>query len=72
MRQVVQKTLLLGLLLIRFLSAQSVGIETSAPDASARLDITSSNQGVLIPRVSLTSVTEWGDYSQSGYEPSNL
>ncbi len=58
MRQVVQKTLLLGLLLIRFLSAQSVGIGTSAPDASARLDITPSNQGVLIPRVSLTSVTD--------------
>jgi hypothetical protein len=58
MRQVVQKTLLLGLLLIRFLSAQSVGIGTSAPDASARLDITSSNQGVLIPRVSLTSLTD--------------
>lgn len=38
--------------------AQSVGIGTSTPNPSARLDIVSSNQGILVPRVSLTSVTD--------------
>jgi len=47
-----------GLLLGSLLWAQSVGIGTSSPDASARLEVSSTNQGVLIPRVSLTSVTD--------------
>jgi hypothetical protein len=47
-----------GLLLGSLLWAQSVGIGTSTPDASARLEVSSTNQGVLIPRVSLTSVTD--------------
>ncbi len=34
--------------------AQSVGIGTTAPDASAALDIVSSNKGALLPRVSST------------------
>lgn len=40
------------------LFAQSVGIGTATPDASARLEVSSSNQGVLIPRVSLSSPTD--------------
>jgi len=47
-----------GLLLGSLLWAQSVGIGTNAPDASARLEVSSTNQGVLIPRVSLASVTD--------------
>ena len=47
-----------GLLLGSLLWAQSVGIGTSTPDASARLEVSSTNQGVLIPRVSLTSATD--------------
>jgi hypothetical protein len=47
-----------GLLLGSLLWAQSVGIGTSSPDASARLEVSSTNQGVLIPRVSLSSVTD--------------
>jgi hypothetical protein len=47
-----------GLLLGSLLWAQSVGIGTSSPHASARLEVSSTNQGVLIPRVSLTSVTD--------------
>lgn len=39
------------------LSAQ-VGIGTANPDASAILDIESSNAGVLIPRIDLTSTTD--------------
>jgi len=35
-----------------------VGIGTSTPDASAVLDITSSNKGVVFPRVTLTSRTD--------------
>lgn len=34
--------------------AQSVGIGTTAPDASAALDIVSSNKGALLPRVAST------------------
>jgi hypothetical protein len=40
------------------LLAQAVGINTSTPDASAVLDIQSNNKGILIPRVSLTSMTD--------------
>jgi microcystin-dependent protein len=35
-----------------------VGIGTSTPDTSAALDITSTNKGLLIPRVALTSSTD--------------
>jgi trimeric autotransporter adhesin len=34
--------------------AQSVGIGTSTPDASAQLDITSTSKGLLIPRMNLS------------------
>lgn len=45
------------LISIQFLSAQ-VGIGTSSPSPSSALDIKSSNSGLLIPRVSLTSSTD--------------
>lgn len=35
-----------------------VGIGTSAPDLSSILDVQSTNRGILIPRVSLTSTTD--------------
>jgi len=35
--------------------AQNVGVGTTAPDASAALDIVSSNKGALLPRVASTS-----------------
>ncbi|WP_148285357.1 hypothetical protein [Flavobacterium sp. B17] len=35
-----------------------VGIGTNNPDASAALDIASTNKGLLIPRVSLTGITD--------------
>ncbi|NML58653.1 hypothetical protein [Chryseobacterium cheonjiense] len=35
-----------------------VGLGTTAPDASALLDITSANKGILIPRVGLMSATD--------------
>lgn len=38
-------------------TAQNVGIGTSVPAASAKLDITSTNSGLLIPRVALTMTT---------------
>lgn len=38
--------------------AQNVGIGTSTPNASAKLEISSTNSGVLIPRVSLTNVSD--------------
>ena len=39
-------------------TAQNVGIGTPTPDASAQLDITAANKGLLIPRVALTSLTD--------------
>ena len=38
------------------ISAQ-VGIGTTTPDASAILDITATEKGVLVPRISLNNVT---------------
>lgn len=40
-----------------FLNAQ-VGINTTTPHASASLDVYSTNSGLLIPRISLTSTTD--------------
>jgi hypothetical protein len=51
------KKLLLFLLISTGLFAQT-GIGTSTPDASAKLDVSSSNKGFLPPRVSLTSTTD--------------
>lgn len=38
--------------------AQNVGIGTATPAASAKLDITSTNSGLLVPRISLISTTD--------------
>lgn len=39
----------------RITNTGNVGIGTTAPDASARLDVTSTNQGFLPPRIALTA-----------------
>lgn len=46
------------LFLISIIKAQNVGISTTGavPDASAMLDIVSTNQGLLVPRVALTAL----------------
>jgi hypothetical protein len=53
------RILLILFILINKLIAQNVGINSTGatPDASAILDIVSSNKGVLVPRVSLSSTT---------------
>lgn len=49
-------TLLCAFLLINNIQAQNnVGIGTNTPDASSKLDITSTDKGLLIPRVALTA-----------------
>jgi hypothetical protein len=45
------------LLIINSLTAQNVGINTTTPDASAALDITSTTSGVLVPRMTTTQRT---------------
>ncbi|MBK8821005.1 MAG: hypothetical protein IPN49_18695 [Saprospiraceae bacterium] len=40
-----------------FIYAQSVGIGTSSPNTFSMLDITSSNKGLLLPRVALANTT---------------
>lgn len=51
---------ILMIYLTNVLLSQNVGINGSAavPDASAMLDVSSSNKGLLIPRVALTSTTD--------------
>lgn len=46
------------LLLVNVALAQRVGIGTTTPAASAQLDVSSTNKGLLIPRVSLKSATD--------------
>ncbi|QQR97227.1 MAG: hypothetical protein IPK18_10120 [Sphingobacteriales bacterium] len=53
--------LCLLLCIVQGIRAQgNVGIGTNTPDASAKLDISSTNMGLLIPRVSLTNTGTWG------------
>jgi hypothetical protein len=54
------KTLYLILIsnLFTFLGYGQVGIGTTTPNPSAILDVTSTNKGVLVPRVSLNNVTD--------------
>ncbi|MEO7312810.1 MAG: hypothetical protein ABIX01_20670 [Chitinophagaceae bacterium] len=40
---------------INFCNAQAIGIGTSTPAASAALDVTSTNKGLLLPRLTDTS-----------------
>lgn len=50
--------LVLFLLLLTSTMFSQVGIGTTVPDASAALDITSNNAGILIPRISITSIND--------------
>lgn len=49
-------TLILIVLFTQFAFSQ-VGVNTTTPDPSSMLDISATNKGVLVPRVSLTNVT---------------
>lgn len=51
------KTKLFILLLLTTLANAQVGIGTPSPDASSSLDVFSTNTGVLIPRIALTTTT---------------
>lgn len=46
------------ILLVNGAFAQNVGIGTNAPATSAKLDITSTNSGLLVPRIPLISTTD--------------
>lgn len=49
----------IGLLMFNFTTnAQNVGIGTLLPDASARLEVSATNKGLLVPRVSLVNLTD--------------
>lgn len=51
------KIFISGFLLASVFSFAQVGINTTSPDASAVLDVSSTNKGILGPRISLTSAT---------------
>ncbi len=48
--------------------SQNVAINSdgSSPDTSAVLDLQSANKGLLVPRLSLSSLTDADNYSASG------
>lgn len=52
------KKLLLFFVFTSIVSHAQIGIGTTAPDPSSMLDIRSTNAGLLIPRVNLTSTTD--------------
>lgn len=52
-----KKQLLYFALLYTAFSFAQVGINTTTPDASSMLDISATDKGVLVPRISLTNVT---------------
>ncbi|MEP7239168.1 MAG: hypothetical protein ABI685_14910, partial [Ferruginibacter sp.] len=53
-----KKLLILCLMMTAFYCSfsQSIGIGTATPDASAALDITAANKGLLIPRMNIASI----------------
>lgn len=59
MKKIITTTILTALASSN-LFAQNVGIGTSAPNSSSKLEISSTNSGLLIPRVALTMTTAAG------------
>lgn len=57
MKKIIQIILLTVVVNSTFAQTGNVGIGTATPDASAVLDINSSNKGVLFPNVALTSAS---------------
>lgn len=53
-----KELLTVALLMGTWVASAQVGIGTLNPDKSAQLDVVASDKGILIPRVSLTSVTD--------------
>jgi len=53
-----KKVILLFTFLFSIISFSQVGIGTTTPDASSVLDISATDKGVLVPRVSLGNVTD--------------
>lgn len=55
LRTVIRKTILLFILIIPGSLIGQIGIQTNSPDPSAALEVYSTDKGLLIPRVTLTS-----------------
>lgn len=65
-------TLLAALLGSMYVANAQVGIGTPKPNKSAELDIVSTNKGVLIPRVELTSLTTFGMAGNNASDSTSL
>ena len=52
--------IILAIIFANNVIAQSIGIGTVTPNASAMLDISATNKGILVPRVSLLNATDVG------------
>lgn len=53
-----KKIIVIYVLCASFFSFSQVGVGTNSPDGSAILDLTSTNKGLLLPRISLTSILD--------------
>ena len=53
-----KKLIIFSIIFYSFNSSAQTGIGTTTPNASAKLDVYSTNKGFLPPRVTLTSATD--------------
>ena len=60
MKKIYTLTVMLFVFIINTIAQGNVGIGTNSPDNSAILDITSTDKGLLMPRVSLSNVATFG------------
>ncbi len=60
MKKIYTLTVMLFVFIINTIAQGNVGIGTNTPDNSAVLDITSTDKGLLMPRVSLSNVATFG------------
>ncbi len=62
---------LLFILLFPLIGFTQVGINTTTPDASSMLDITSTDKGLLIPRISIPNLNAAAPITSPRWQPTS-